>query len=150
MLSLHSEKSIKISIWLVVFTFPLFMTNKLGMFINTGALSIYWLLLPVLISVGVLFKFKIARWLMLLGFWLLLFYEFIGTNTGMTVCFSSSLDVVVLYSFFYATLILVLSTNLSYKLFGLDKNIRIHELLTLGIMAFSIIYFDMIYYWFLR
>ena len=140
---------IKVGIWFIAFTFPILMAKNLGMFVNTGALSIYWLIFPLLISLGVLFKFKIARWLMLIGFWLLFFYELIGTNIGITICFSSSLDLVVLYSFLYALSIFILSTNISYSFFGLDKSIRIHELLSFGLIAFSIMNFNMIYYWFL-
>ena len=48
----------------------------------------------------------------------------------------------------YGFYIFVLSHDISYELFGLDKSIRIHEIGAIGISAFSIIYFDMIYYWF--
>ena len=148
---IHNEKFIKIAIWFVAFIFPLVVLSRgmLLIFINTGSLDIYWLLIPFLVSLGVFFKIKLARWMMLFGFYFLFFYELIGTDIGMTVCFSSSLDLVVLYSFLYALSIFILSTNISYKLFELDKSIRIHELITFGLMTFSIVYFDMINYWFL-
>jgi len=139
--------------------------KNIGVFINTGALSVYWLLLAPIISLGVLLKFKIARWLMLLGFWLLFFYQFIGTNIGMTTSFSNNIwtlvsswsfatfidafpdlsSLIILYGFY----IFVLSTNESYKVFGLDKNIRIHELFSFGLITFVTMHFNLIYYWFL-
>ena len=162
---MDSEKFMKVGLLFVAFIFPILMMNKLSIFITTDVLSIYWLIFPLLISLGVLFKFKIARWLMLIGFWLLFFYEFIGTNTGMTTCFSNNIwtlvcswsfasfissfpnlsSLIIIYGFY----IFILSNNQSYKLFDLDKSIRIHEIGTIGLSAFSIIYFNMIYYWFL-
>jgi hypothetical protein len=157
--------STKIGICFVAFIFFILISEHLFTFINIGILGLYWLAVPLLISLSAVLKFKIARWLMLIGFWLLFFYELIGTNMGMTICFSSNIWVFIypwsfadfiyvlphlLYIFIiYGFSIFILSNNKSYKFFELDRSIRIHELVSFGLIAFSIIYFDMIYYWFL-
>ncbi len=153
-----------IGIWLMAFMFPILMIEKLSDFINTGSLSIYWLIVPILISIGVLFKSKIMRWIMLFGIYLSFFYEFIGTKTGMTCCLSNNLMTLV-HSWSFATfidifphLLFIIMTHLfyifllthkeSYKYFNLNEKIRIHEIGILGINAFSVMYFNVIYWLF--
>ena len=93
MLNINNEKSIKIAIWFVAFIFPavILFRGILITFINTGSLALYWIVVPFIISLGVLLKVKLARWIMIFWFYILFFNEFIGTNTGMTVCFSSNI-----------------------------------------------------------
>ncbi len=152
-----SKKLTTIGIYFIAFIFPILMLDKLSVFINTGSLSIYWLIVPLLISIGVILKSRIMRWIMLFGIYLSFFYEFIGTETGMMYFFSNNLWTLV-YSWSFANLInmlphlisiivthlfyiFLLSHKESYNYFNLDKNIRIHEIGILGINAFSVMYF---------
>jgi len=152
-----SKKLTTIGIYFIAFIFPILMLDKLSVFINTGSLSIYWLIVPLLISIGVILKSRIMRWIMLFGIYLSFFYEFIGTEIGMMYFFSNNLWTLV-YSWSFANLInmlphlisiivthlfyiFLLSHKESYNYFNLDKNIRIHEIGILGINAFSVMYF---------
>ena len=142
------------------------MMERLSGFINTGSLSIYWLVIPILISIGVLLKSKIMRWIMLFGIYLSFFYEFIGTKTGIIYFFSNNLMTLV-HSWSFATFIdilphllfiiithiffiFLLSNKESYQYFNLNEKIRIHEIGILGINAFSVMYFNVIYWLFLK
>lgn len=105
------------------------------------------------------------RWIMLFGIYLSFFYEFIGTETGMMYFFSNNLWTLV-YSWSFANFInifphllfiiihilfiFLLSHKESYKYFNLNEKIRIHEIGILGINAFSVMYFNVIYWLFLE
>ena len=158
----------KKDIWLIVILFPILMTKEVITFINTDTLSPYWLIVPLLISIAVLLKSNIARWIMLLGIYLSLFYELIGTSssTGITICFTQNLTVLKedwTFSTFLALLpylaftlsmhiffIYLLSNKSNNEFFKLKKDNWVYETIIIGSIAFFIIYLDVIYMLFLR
>ncbi len=103
---------------------------------------------------------------MLFGIYLSFFYELIGTKTGITYCLSNNLMTlihsrsfanfismlpdllfIIITHLFYISL---LSHKESYKYFNLNEKIRIYEIGILGINAFSVMYFNVIYWLFLK
>ena len=152
---------IPLSLYLVAVIFPMLIAEKLLLFINIGLFSPYWLVLLILISITVLLKLKTMRLVMLFILYLSLFYSLIGTETGLTTCFSNNLTVlaedltfsnfisIAPYLFFTLFIhifsIYLLSHKTSYKFFEMQRATLPYEIGIIGTVAFWVIYLDLIY-----
>jgi hypothetical protein len=101
------------------------------------------------------------RLVMLFILYLSLFYSLIGTETGLTTCFSNNLTVLVedltfstfisMAPYLFFTLfihifsIYLLSHKTSYNFFEIQRATLAYEIGIIGTVAFWVIYLDLIY-----